>query len=164
MSELVRPIVGQYRLSQGILETGIRDLSDADAKTRSRGGTGPSISWTIGHLCHFKHVTLGLLGQQSSNPYAAQFAEAGATDGADYPSMSALAASFAELNAALCAALEASPERLDAPMPGAGAHEEKTILDTVLFFAWHEAYHIGSIGAIRKDLGRKQIADLVTGR
>lgn len=49
-------------------------------------------------------------------------------------------------------------------MPGAGPHDEKRILDTVLFFAWHEAYHVGGIGAIRKELGRKAIAELVMGR
>ena len=46
-------------------------------------------------------------------------------------------------------------------MPGAGPHDEKRILDTVLFLAWHEAYHIGAIGAIRREQGRKAIAELV---
>ena len=46
-------------------------------------------------------------------------------------------------------------------MPGGGPHDEKRILDTVLFLTWHEAYHIGAIGAIRREQGRKAIADLV---
>ena len=45
-------------------------------------------------------------------------------------------------------------------MPGAGPHDEKRILDTVLFLTWHEAYHIGAIGAIRREQGRKAIAEL----
>ena len=46
-------------------------------------------------------------------------------------------------------------------MPGSGPHDEKSILDTVLFLMWHEAYQIGAIGAIRREQGRKAIAELV---
>jgi hypothetical protein len=79
----------------------------------------------------------------------------------DYPPLADLAASFAALNADLCTALASSVVRLEAPMPGAGPHGEKRILDTVLFLTWHEAYHIGAIGAIRREQGRKAIAELV---
>jgi uncharacterized damage-inducible protein DinB len=164
MDTLVRPIVGLYGLSNNMLATSIRDLSDRDAKTRARGGTGPSIAWTIGHLCHFKILVLGLLGQTRENPFASTFANTPASDGADYASLAELAATFTQLNTELCAALATSAARLDAPMPGAGPHDEKKVLDTVLFFAWHEAYHIGSIGAMRKEQGRKGLADLVMGR
>ena len=58
----------------------------------------------------------------------------------------------------------ASAAQVEAPMPGAGPHDEKKILDTLLFFAWHEAYHLGAMGAIRKDLGRKAISELVLGQ
>jgi hypothetical protein len=33
----------------------------------------------------------------------------------------------------------------------------------VLFLTWHEAYHIGAIGAIRREQGRPSIAELVRG-
>ena len=164
MDRLVRPIVGLYGLSNGILATGIADLSEQDAKTRSRGGAGPSVAWTIGHLCHFKMVVLALLGVERENPFAEKFERAPASDGIDYPTIADLAATFSHLNTEVIAALEASPARLARPMPGTGLHDEKRIVDTVMFFAWHEAYHIGSIGAIRKELGRKAIAELVAGR
>jgi uncharacterized damage-inducible protein DinB len=163
MDALVRPLVGLYGLSNGILATSISDLSDSDATTRSRGGSGPSIAWTIGHLCHYKLVVLGLLGHERGNPFTSKFETAPASAGADYPRLAELAATFTGLNTDLCAALESAAAQLEAPMPGAAPHDEKTVLDTVPFFAWHEAYHIGSIGAIRKELGRKAIADLVTG-
>ncbi len=165
MDALARPIIALYQLSNGILATSIRDLSDQDAKARSRGGAGPSVAWTIGHLCHYKLQVLGLLGHERENPFAATFEKTAATDGADYPALAELAARFSALNSELCAALESAsaPARLEAPMPGAGPHDEKTILDTVLFLAWHEAYHTGSIGAMRKEQGRRSIAELVTG-
>lgn len=164
MDALVRPIVGLYGLSNTMLATSIKDLSDQDAKTRARGGTGPSIAWTIGHLSHYKIVVLGLLGQARESPFASKFENTPASDGADYPSLAEMVATFAQLNTDLCTALASAAARLEARMPGAGPHDEKKVLDTVLFFAWHEAYHIGSIGAMRKELGRKGLADLVMGR
>ncbi len=164
MDPLVRPIVGLYGLSNGILATSISDLSDQDAKVRLRDGAGPSVAWTIGHLCHYKHVVLGLLGEPRENLFASRFENTPASDGTDYPSPAVLAATFSRLNTDLCGALASASARLDAPMPGGGPHDEKRVLDTVLFLAWHEAYHLGSIGAIRKELGRKAIAELVTGQ
>jgi DinB superfamily len=163
MDQLARPIIALYGLSNGILNTGIGDLSDENAKVRSRGGAGPSIAWTIGHLCHFKIKALQLLGQSRENPFSATFEHAAATDGAGYPPLADLAASFSALNNELCTALVSSADRLETAMPGAGLHDEKRIIDSVLFLAWHEAYHIGAIGAIRREQGRKAIADLVRG-
>jgi uncharacterized damage-inducible protein DinB len=160
MDLLARPIIALYGLSNSILCTGIGDLSDENARARSRGGAGPSISWTIGHLCHYKIKVLELLGQSLENPFASTFEHA-ATDGAGYPPLADLSASFSALNSELCTALASSADRLEAAMPGAGPHDEKRILDTVLFFAWHEAYHIGAIGAIRREQGHKAIAELV---
>ena len=161
MDGLTRPIIALHGVSNSILTTAIGDLTDQDAKARSRGGTGPSIAWTIGHLCHFKIKVLELLGQPRENPFAAQFEHTPASDGLDYPPLADLAASFSALNRDLCTALASSVDRLEAPMPGAGPHDEKRILDMVLFLTWHEAYHIGAIGAIRREQGRKAIADLV---
>jgi uncharacterized damage-inducible protein DinB len=161
MDALTRPIIALHGVSNGILATSIGDLTDAHAKTRSRGGDGPSIAWTIGHLCHYKIKILSLLGQPRENPFTAQFEHTPATDGSDYPPLADLAASFSALNGDVCAALASSSGRLEAPMPGTGPHNEKRVLDTVLFLTWHEAYHIGAIGAIRREHGRTAIAELV---
>jgi hypothetical protein len=163
MDALIRPIIALQGVSNGILATSISDLTDQNAKARSRSGAGPSIAWTIGHLCHYKIKMLGLLGQLRENPFAAQFEHTPASDGSGYPSLSDLASSFSALNEDLCAALASSGDRLEAPMPGSGPHDEKRILNTILFLTWHEAYHIGAIGAIRRDQGRKAIAELVSG-
>ena len=163
MDQLARPIIALYGLSNGILNTSIGDLSDENAKARSRGGAGPSVSWTIGHLCHYKIKVLELLGQSRENPFSSTFEHTAATDGAGYPPLADLAASFSALNNELCTTLASSADRLEKAMPGAGLHDEKRIIDTVLFLAWHEAYHIGAIGAIRREQGRKAIAELVRG-
>jgi uncharacterized damage-inducible protein DinB len=164
METLVQPLVAQLALSQRILSTGVKDLSDADARMRSRGGTGPSVAWNVGHLCHHKIGMLKLLGHERENPFAAQFATTAATDGSDYPTLASLISSYTELNDALSAAVAEGAALLDSPMPGSAPHAEKKIFDTILFFTWHEAYHIGAMSAIRRDLGRKSIPELVSGK
>jgi hypothetical protein len=165
MESMARSIVAQYGSSGGILATSVKDLSDSDAKTRSRAGSGPFIAWTIGHLCPYKVKMLQLPGFAKANPFAASFEHAAATDGSNYPALTELLASCSTLNSELSAAVsEASAAQLDAPMPGSGPHDEKKVFDTLLFFAWHEAYNLGGIGAIRKDLGRKAISELVRGQ
>ena len=161
MDASIQPIIALQEISSSTLATAISDLTDQNAKTRSRGGSGPSIAWTIGHLCHHKIQMLGLLGQPRENQFTAQFEHTPASDGSDYPPLAELAANYSTLKAALCAALASSGDRLEAPMPGGGPHNEKRVLDTVLFLTWHEAYHVGAIGAIRREQGRKGIAELV---
>lgn len=163
MEDVVQPIIALHKVSSSVLATSIRDLTDESARARSRGGSGPSIAWTIGHLCHHKISMLGLLGQPRDNPFTAQFERTPASDGSDYASLTDLAGSYAALSADVCAALTSSGDRLETAMPGGGPHDEKRILDTVLFLTWHEAYHIGAIGAIRREQGRKGIAELVRG-
>src|SRR5258707_13667336 len=117
MDPLARPIIALYGLSNSILGTGISDLSDENAKARSRGGAGPSFSGTIGHLCHHKIKVLELLGQSVENGFASRF-EGAATAGAGYPPLADLAASFSALNTELCTALASCSDRLEAAMPG----------------------------------------------
>ena len=162
MDHAAQPIITLYELSNHILTLASGDLSDQDARTRSRGGAGPSIAWTIGHLCHHKVQVLELLGQPRQNPFAATF-EGAATDGQAYPPLADLVASFSALNRDVCAALAGAGDRLHAPAPDAGPHGEKRLAETVLFLAWHEAYHLGGIAAIRREQGRTAIADLARG-
>ena len=116
MDALIRPIIALHGVSNSILATGIQDLTDQDAKVRSRGGSGPSIAWTIGHLCHYKVKVLELLGQPRENAFAAQFEHTPASDGSDYPTLAELAASFSALDNDLCNALASSVDRLNAPL------------------------------------------------
>jgi uncharacterized damage-inducible protein DinB len=161
MESLARPVIALYNLSDRILATSIQDLSDQDARARSRAGAGPSVAWIIGHLCHFKIQVLELLGQSRTNPFAAQFERTAASDGEAYPPLTELVSTFSALNSEVCSALESSAARLETTVPGGGLHQERTLLDAILFFAWHEAYHIGALGAIRRDMGRRGIAELV---
>ena len=160
MPTLGHSLAAHFAISQMVMRSALKDLTDADARTRMRGDSGPSIAWTVGHLCHYKIEMLGMLGHPKENPFTATFTKTAATDGSDYPSLERLAQNWDALCGELAAALEAATdEQLDALVPGSDPAKNQKIGDRVRFFAWHEPYHIGVINAMRKELGKKGIAE-----
>ena len=161
MGQLAKPLAAQYRTTDGVLPFALTGVTNEVATTRIRDGHGPSISWTLGHLLHFRHHALGLLGGPKEDSFAS-FANSSATDGNDYPDVVELRASLGRVGAQLQEQLATiTDEQLGQLSGGAGPHGAKTILDEVVFFAWHEAYHLGTIGSIRPALGLRPTAELV---
>jgi uncharacterized damage-inducible protein DinB len=50
-------------------------------------------------------------------------------------------------------------EALDAPVEG--VHDERTLRDKLAFLAFHEGYHLGAIGAMRKAMGHRGPAERI---
>ena len=151
-----------FRTTHHILSLALADLDDASARRRTRGTDGPSIAWTVGHLLDHRFKVLQLLGVERESPYTAQFGRTAATSGEEYPSVESLRRQWAEVHADLEAAFDNAPsDLLDRQLPGSGAHGESSIRDKLAFYAWHEGYHTGVIGAARKALGLQGPAELV---
>ncbi len=161
MKPTLESLCAIFHTTDFILPLCLGDLAEEDARKRVRGGKGPSIAWAVGHMLDFRIKILGLLGSPKESPYTAKFTDAAATEGNDYPDTVELqrqwTAVAAELDAALAAATE---EALSRKAPG-GPHGEQTALDFIRFLTWHEAYHIGAVGTIRKELGYPSPAERV---
>ena len=149
--------------SDFIFELSTRDLDDAQARHRLRDGAGASIAWTTGHLLSYRHKMMTLVDGDIDDPYAAQFDYPNsATDGADYPTIGELRTRWSETSARVTKLLaDAGDALLTRPAPQAGPHGEKTVLDELVFYHWHEAYHMGHFGALRAELGLPTPAQVV---
>jgi len=152
--------MGPFGMTDYILPMVLEDLPDVDARKRARGDSGPSIAWIVGHLLHYRIHVLGLLGAERDDPWAEKFADAEATDGRDYPTVAELRAAWERVADDLAEVL-ASMSDADFAKPVDGAHEEETLRDQLVFFGWHEGYHLGAIGAQLKRLGYSGPADRV---
>jgi uncharacterized damage-inducible protein DinB len=153
MKPILESIAAITRTTNFILPLCLNDLADADARKRVRNGSGPSIAWEVGHMLDFRVKILGLLGSPKESPYTARFTDAGAKEGKDYPNVEEFQRQWDGIAAELEAALEtATDEALSRKVPG-GPHGEQTALAFIQFLTWHEAYHIGAVGTIRKELG-----------
>lgn len=134
-------------------------MKEEDAHKRSRGTEGASVSWALGHLVNYRYYMMSLLGKKEESPLAEIITET-ATDGADYPAMEVLLAAWNEAAAKVEAAIADVTDEFLLEKPGDGPHGEQTRLGTVAFYVWHEAYHMGQIGTLRKAMGYTATADL----
>ena len=151
-----------FRTTNNVLMLALADLEDETARRRTRGQSGPSIAWTVGHLLDHRFKVLRLLGVDRESPYAATFGDTAATNGMNYPTLEDFRLQWAQVHADLETAFtQAPPDLLDRPLPGGGAHGETRIRDKLAFYAWHEGYHMGVIGAARKAFGLPGPAELV---
>ncbi len=153
MTDLTTPLANIFATTDQLIPLVLDQLTDRMSRTRARDDEGPSISWHLGHLLHYRCTALDLLGMDAANPYRAPFFDNAATDGANYPTVAELREQWAAVSARLLDALaKAGDDALAAPVSG-GAHAEQTVLDKLAFTAFHEGYHMGGIAAIQKQLG-----------
>jgi len=60
MSGSIKSLSGLFATSDFMIPFVLDDLTDDDARKRSRGDSGPSIAWTIGHLMRSRIWVLNL--------------------------------------------------------------------------------------------------------
>lgn len=160
MTPVLKPIADSFHTTNHVLELCLGDLKDKDAKERTRGGHGPSIAWQVGHMLDFRCSALRLLGVAKESPYTVQYSAKSASDGSDYPEVTSYQREWKGLDTELEAALNrATPELLDS-VAGDSVHGSRTVLESLVFVTWHEAYHVGELTAILKQLGYPSPAEL----
>jgi uncharacterized damage-inducible protein DinB len=160
MLTILKPIAASFGTTNFIVGLCLGQMGDQDAKKRVRNGDGPSIAWEAGHMLDHRCKVLKMLGIPKESPYAAMYTAKGASDGADYPEMPDLQLLWEQIHAELLTAIEAAtPESLE-KMIERGPHGPETTLDAIMFLGWHEAYHVGAMGAICKELGYPGPAEL----
>ncbi len=89
MTGTAQTLMGTFGTTDFLVPLVLGDLSDEDARRRSRDGEGPSITWTVGHLMHYRYHVMSMLGDERGDPSGDTFAQA-ATDGSDYPTIDEL--------------------------------------------------------------------------
>jgi uncharacterized damage-inducible protein DinB len=160
MTDLLKPIADSFHTTNFVLELCLGDLNDNDAKHRTRDGDGPSIAWQVGHMLDFRCTALRLLGMARESPYNAKYSVVHASDGSDYPDVTTYGREWKQLNAELERALEAAtPESMERLVEDR-VYGTRTALESLVFVTWHEAYHMGALAAIRKQLGYPGPAEL----
>ena len=98
------------------------------------------------------HV-LELFGRKIELPWTEKF-RSKFDASTDYPDMAELQGAWNEISAQLFPALEqATDEDLDRKLDYELPHGENTVRGAVVFFTYHEAWHLGQIAFVRKSTG-----------
>jgi uncharacterized damage-inducible protein DinB len=102
---------------------------------------------------------MSMLGHERLDPHGDTFTKA-ATDGSEYPTIADFQEQWDVLASDFQAVLTSKSED-DWNARSTGAHDERSVRDQVSFFAWHEGYHLGALGALWKEMGYPGPAEMV---
>ncbi|MFN8547682.1 MAG: DinB family protein [Candidatus Eisenbacteria bacterium] len=153
-TNVMNKIFGVHHYALGLNLDG---LTDEESRTSPAPG-GNCVNWVLGHIIASRADIMKLLGAESTfaAEHVARYARGSAGDAAagNYLPLDALQQELNRSQEALSAALAAAtPERLAAPI------RDDTVYGTLAFLQFHEGYHVGQIGVLRRVLGHKgQIA------
>ena len=150
---VAEPLALLFKINNSLVHRGFEGLTDDEA-WQQIDGKGNPIAWIIGHVTETRGQMLGLIGAPWDAGWGGKFKRGGELyDRFAYPTRGEIEEKFTETHGRMRAAFATlSAESLAAPSPAslAGA---KTVADLLAFFAFHEAYHLGQVGFIRKQFG-----------
>jgi uncharacterized damage-inducible protein DinB len=150
----------QTRITQGVVRTNTKGLSQEDSLVQPRPG-GNCLNGVLGHLLHVYDGVLPLLGQQPvlGTESLKHYARGGepireGTEALDFQQLVTAVNEAAERVDAGLAALGADLLDQPAPMSPTGNPDEtvRSLLTTVM---WHQAYHTGQTGVLRRIAGKE---------
>jgi uncharacterized damage-inducible protein DinB len=154
----IAPVALIFKLNNGLVARSLDGLTDEDVWRRPAGGN--PIGWLLGHLTETRATLLAELEQPMSIPWPAAFARgAPLLDARSYPARTAIEGAWTETHGRLRDAFDQLTEaRLTEaskglPLPGA-----KTLAERLAFLAFHESYHVGQMGYVRRLLGGSPVA------
>jgi uncharacterized damage-inducible protein DinB len=147
-----------YKLNNGVVARTLDGLSDEEIWQSPPGGGNP-IGWILGHVAEYRTVLLSRLGTPLQTEWPARLFARGSVRGdrSVYPSRAAIESTWNATHAAMRDAFAAiTDERLSAPatseLPGV-----RTLADQIAFGAFHESYHVGQMGYVRRQLGHTAV-------
>src|SRR5688572_29180347 len=155
----IAPITYIFAANDGLIRQTLSDLP-AEALWTQPGGQGNSIMWIVGHITQTRAGMLSLLGDRASTGWGELFRRGAQRQGPSaYPEPQAIKAAGVELSKRLHAKLASMTEdELAAPVTTVTLPNVNTVVDALAFFAFHEAYHVGQLGYVKKALGYTAIA------
>lgn len=150
----------QAQATHNILRRNTEGITHEESLTQPGGG-GNCLNWLLGHLAWSNEQSLSVLGQppvlgqEALKRYHRGSAEL--HDAAEALPMeqllSAIDESYARIDAGLAAL---TPEALEAPAPFSPRKKADETVGTLLtLIAFHQAYHTGQTGIVRRLLGKE---------
>jgi uncharacterized damage-inducible protein DinB len=144
----------QFRFAHSALERNLDDISDGESLVPPKAG-GNCINWIVGHLLSTRDGSHALLGLDPAWPVSRGASDLYRRGSSGAPAdravpLSELREALRRSQTAVIAALEQiSPERL-----AERASETMTVGERLAFLGFHESYHVGQTGLLRRVLGK----------
>lgn len=149
------PLAQQFAVCDQFLDGIVGDFTDSDWQVHDPAGHDPR--WLVGHLAVTRRRLLALVGlEQAAEPWEAHYGRG--TSPAAVPADQDPRALVQALHAAhrtLAGHWDAlTPEFLAKPLGRTLPDGSETVGGALGFLAWHESYHLGQLGLLRRLAGK----------
>lgn len=142
----------QFEFNSTVLKMNCEGITQDESLVRPQSGGNP-LNWIVGHIVASRNIVLELIGAERfwSKEKSAAY-DRGAkpfSDPAAIISLEKLLAEFERSNELLTDAFtRITPDQLQSSLGNS------TLEDYLYFLYFHEAYHLGQIGLLRRFLGK----------
>lgn len=150
----------RFRFNERVLERLVEGLTPEDWGRRLEGVTNHAY-WILGHLALTRRNLLKGLGQaREPAAWEVRFGRGSLPpETQNDPTPEALVRDLKESGPLIEAALRAmTPEQAIAPYPRTLPDGANTVEGAARFLLWHETYHLGQVGLLRKGCGKPGLA------
>lgn len=158
MNERLEPVAQNFSIGDSLLERALSDVSKEHLHTRI-DERGNSLLWVAGHITTYRYAVAQLIGLPDKCPFGELFAQGAPLKPDDeYPPVEEIKLAFVEMSGKLKEGFEnLTAEDLDKEIAKGYPISQNDVLHAISFLAFHESYHIGQLGYIRRLLGYEKM-------
>lgn len=151
MHQTMAAVTDQYKLNTMLFDKVLDGFQDSEQFTRPIDKAN-SVNWVAGHLASSRFSVANMLGVEDQCPWGKLYEGGKETqDPSEYPSIGEIKAAFKDISAKLEAKLAAASEdELAKEPPWKAPGMEPSVRGSVAFMSFHESYHLGQLGYLRK--------------
>src|SRR5262245_43596924 len=156
---MLQPLALIFKLNNNLIARSLEGLSDEDV-WRQPSGSGNPIGWILGHLTETRAGMLTEMGTAFDCGWSRAFQRGSMLqDRSGYPARAAIEAAWKATHGAMRDAFaNVAADQLTRPVSRRPVPGVETLADLIAFCGFHESYHVGQVGFIRKQLGHTSIA------
>ena len=161
MDQAIAHVLGLMDVVDNLYAKALHGLDPAEL-TRAPSRTANPMMWMAGHLAQSRVRLARLLGVEQEVPWPTMFTRGDPPPGsAEYPALAEIQDAWAAAGKALRTRLGAmSDAELQGDLQVKIPSTDGTLRGAIVFALFHEGYHVGQMGYVRRTLGREGIAQL----
>ncbi len=161
MDQAITHVLGLMDVVDNLYAKALHGLDPAEATRTPCQNANPMV-WMAGHLAQSRARLARLLGVDQEVPWPTLFTrDAPAPTGEEYPALDEIRSAWESAGGALRTRLRAMADGdLQADLQVKIPSTDGTLRGAIVFALFHEGYHVGQMGLVRRTLGRERIAQL----
>ncbi len=161
MDQAIAHVLGLMDVVDNLYAKALHGLEPPELTQAPSQNSNPMV-WMAGHLAQSRARLARLLGVEQDIPWPSLFKQGSAPPGTEeYPALADIRRAWDTAGKALRARLRTMSEAelygdLEVKIPST----DGTLRGAIVFALFHEGYHVGQMGYVRRTLGKERIAQL----